>query len=157
MKAECLPLARQWRPSKSHVPKQVRLQGWICGQRLFQMTWFGCLRMLPKTCLSWKAKNPWWTDTFRTLKRMKGIRWGMQEDDLNKNGRFFFTLHLCHVFLTGKITRQVKTLDRCWIKPSQTKKGFTAFSYKSLILLVGRVGIEPTTYWLRVSCSAWLS
>ena len=33
------------------------------------------------------------------------------------------------------------------------KKALTAKSHKCLISLVGRRGIEPLTYWLRVSCS----
>ena len=44
----------------------------------------------------------------------------MQEDNLNKNGRQ--TFYLCDTFLTGKIIRQVKTLDRYWIKSVTIKK-----------------------------------
>ena len=50
--------------------------------------------------------------------------------------------------LTGKITRQVKMLDRCWIKPPETKKGLTAFSSKSLLYLARLTGFEPVTYGL---------
>ncbi len=71
--------------------------------------------------------------------------------------KLFFTLHHGHVFLTAKISQQDKMLDRCWIKPSETKKGLTATCRKSLIFLARLEGFEPPTYGLEVRCSIHLS
>ena len=53
---------------------------------------------------------------------------------------FFVVQELCNVDFPGDDT---KMAGWHWVK--------------LVYLLVGRVGIEPTTYWLRVRCSTWLS
>lgn len=52
------------------------------------------------------------TDIFRILKRTRGIRRGMQENNLDKNGHktFFIALHHCHVFLVDNFSCQPKTM-----------------------------------------------
>ncbi len=67
---------------------------------------FNFSKVAEETLLILKGNKTRRTDTFRILKRIRGIRRGMQEDNLNKNGRQTFFLR--HVFLTGKLYDSIK-------------------------------------------------
>jgi hypothetical protein len=54
---------------------------------------FNFIKAAEETLLILKDNKTRRTDTFRILKRIRGIRMGMQEDNLNKNGRQTFWVH----------------------------------------------------------------
>ena len=57
---------------------------------------------------------------------------------------FFSALQLRHVFFaTVTITRQVKTLDRCWIKPAKTKQGLITFAISPCFIWYARRDSNP--------------
>jgi hypothetical protein len=70
----------------------------------------------------------------------------MHEGNLNKMSAKQFSLSCVNaMLLTGENKQQVKTLDRCWKKSSETKKGLTVFSCKPLLLLARPKRFERST------------